>query len=44
MAVAVIDGCEKLNLCGENYKLLLLCICEDELDSNVVAESLSIEL
>lgn len=45
MAVAVIDGCEKLNLRGENYKFLLLCFrCGEMVDISKTAEALSVEL
>lgn len=46
MNLAVVDGCEKLNLSSQNYKLLLLYIrsFDDYFDCNKVAETLSIEL
>ncbi len=46
MNLAVVNGCEKLNLSSENYRLLLLFMrnFDDYFDCNNVAETLSIDL
>lgn len=45
MAVAVINGCEKLNLSDGDYQLLLLCVrCGGLWDCGKAVEELCVDL